>query len=389
MKAFAAKGDGTTDDTASIQAAVNAAQERGGGLVAFPPGRYKTTATIRISTSEVGLVGAGGSSVIVPVGDFDTFVFQSFKKTELYRNRLSDLVIEERGKTGGRLVVGEFVAQFISERLVGVDGWSGVSFNNFNSLSLAYLRLDGYRGGAGSHYVRLTGGAGGNGRSDVAFLLFCTFGGRTSLGMRGLDIDGFVHTVNGWACHFITLGGEALHTRNTIGAPNIPCFITMDNFEADFPALEAVRLDVGERIFFNNMQIHGSKSRCGIFIGAGVRTCSFTGGFVSGCREAGFAIGGRDVALSGVNVLFNSSREFGGARGVHPGILVGKPSRGTVITGCRSGDAEHPDWQRVGCHVEAGADDFVITGNNFRNNKEAGVSNEAGSGEAKLIANNI
>lgn len=390
VKAFGAKGDGVSDDTDAIQSAVNAAQEHGGGIVALPPGRYKTTATLRVSTSEVGLVGAGGSSVLVPVGNFDTFSFQSrTPATELYRNRLSDMVIEESGKTGGRLLVGEYLAQFISERLVGVDGWSGMSFNNFNTLSLVHLRLTGYRGGVGAHYLRLTGGVGGKGRSDAAFLMRCVFGGPTSPGMRGLDIDGFVHTVNGWACHFVTLGGEAMHTRNTVGAPNIPSFITMDNFEADFPELEGVRLDVGERIFFNNMQIHGSKSRSGVHIAAGVRSCSFTGGFVSGCRQAGIVIGGLDVVVSGVNVIFNSSNEFGGKLGEHPGIHIGAPSRGTVVNGCRSGYARHPDYQRHGCHIEAGADDFVVVGNNFRNNANAGVSNDAGTGDTKLVANNL
>jgi hypothetical protein len=264
-----------------------------------------------------------------------------------------------------------------------------MAFNNFGALSLSHLRLTGYRGGEGAHYLRLTGGIDGAGRSDAAFLMRCVFGGPTSHGMCGLDIDGFVHTVNGWACHFVALGAEAMRTRNTVRAKNIPSFITMDNFEADFPQLEAVRLDVAERVFFNNMQIHGSKERCGIYIGPRVRSCSFTGGFVSGCRQAGIAIGGRDVAVHGVNAIFNSSNEFGGAHGAHPGILIGKGSRGTVITGCRSGYAEHPDWQSYGCAIEAGADEFVVVGNNFRDNARPGVANEAGTGDGKLVANNL
>jgi hypothetical protein len=163
----------------------------------------------------------------------------------------------------------------------------------------------------------------------------------------------------------------------------------MDDFEADFPQLEAVRLDAGERIFFNNMQIHGSKERGGISIGSAVRSCSFTGGFVSGCRESGMVIGGRDVAVTGVNIIFNSSDEFGGKRGAHAGILIRKSSRGAVVNGCRSGYAEHPDYQSHGCRIEAGADEFVVSGNNFRNNVNRGVANEAGEGESKLVANNL
>jgi hypothetical protein len=51
---------------------------------------------------------------------------------------------------------------------------------------------------------------------------------------------------------------------------------------------------------------------------------------------------------------------------------------------------EHANYQSYGCQVDTEADDFVITGNNFRNNIRAGVNNGAGNdGITKLVANNI
>lgn len=41
VKGYGATGDGTTDDTAAIQAAVDACGQAGGGVVFFPPGNYK------------------------------------------------------------------------------------------------------------------------------------------------------------------------------------------------------------------------------------------------------------------------------------------------------------------------------------------------------------
>jgi len=390
VTAYGARANGTSDDTVAIQKAVNAAQAAGGGIVAFPAGRYKTTATVRISSNGVALVGVGGGSVLAPVGNFDTLVYQSFTPaTHIYYNRLSDIVIDENGKTGGRLLVGGYNAQFISERLVAYGGWSGMSFDNFNNVTLFQTRITDYRGGAGAHYVRLTGGIGGVGRSDVCSLTRVVFGGALSLGMRGIDVDGFVHTVNGSSVHCVNIGGEALHTRNTVGAPEVPSFITMDDFESDFAQLEAVRLDLGARIFFTNSQIHGSRTRAGIYVAGGVKSCSFTGGFVSGSQQAGIAIAGRDVTVTGMNFLLNSSNQFGGALGVYPGILVGGSSRGTVVTGCRSGSADNPAFQSWGCQVDTGADDFVVTGNNLRNNVNSGVINGAGTGPTRLVANNI
>ena len=42
VTSFGAVGDGTTDDTAAIQAAADALEEAGGGELFFPPGRFRT-----------------------------------------------------------------------------------------------------------------------------------------------------------------------------------------------------------------------------------------------------------------------------------------------------------------------------------------------------------
>lgn len=55
---FGAVGDNTNDDTAAIQAAVNAVLAAGGGTVYVPPGSYKVTATITLGAS-VSIVGLG------------------------------------------------------------------------------------------------------------------------------------------------------------------------------------------------------------------------------------------------------------------------------------------------------------------------------------------
>jgi len=390
VKSYGAKGDGITNDTAAIQVAIDACAAAGGGIVWFPVGRYKTTASLRVKFSNVVLMGAGNGSVITPVGSFDTVIFQSdTAATYIFNDRIIDLLFDENGKTGGRLIHGSYLANFILERVHGAHGRNGLEFNNFNNVDLHNIRVTDYQGGSGAAYVRLTGGIAGAGRSDVANLFRAVFGGTRSVGMKGLDVDGFVHTVNGWAVHFVNIGAEGLHARNTVGAMNLPSFFTFDDLECDYPDLECIRLDVGVRMHFNNLQLNGSRSRAGIYISDGVKTSTFTGGFVSGARQAGIAIAGQDVTVTGMQFLFNSSDEFGGAKGAYPGIIVGFSSKGVTVTGCRSGDAATSNYQSYGCQVDTGADDFVITGNNFRNNINAGVNNGAGTGPTKLVATNI
>lgn len=48
---FGAVGDGVTDDTAAIQAAIDAANAAGGGIVCFPVGRYYTTGVLDLKAN--------------------------------------------------------------------------------------------------------------------------------------------------------------------------------------------------------------------------------------------------------------------------------------------------------------------------------------------------
>jgi polygalacturonase len=62
VRDFGARGDGATLDTAAINAAIEAAEQGGGGTVRFPPGRYLSY-SIRLR-SNVALVLEAGSTII-------------------------------------------------------------------------------------------------------------------------------------------------------------------------------------------------------------------------------------------------------------------------------------------------------------------------------------
>ncbi|WP_223836747.1 glycosyl hydrolase family 28-related protein [Paenibacillus oceani] len=61
VKDFGAAGDGTNDDTAAIQSAIEACAGEGGGIVFLPPGIYNVTGTLQLHTG-VTLEGAGVSA---------------------------------------------------------------------------------------------------------------------------------------------------------------------------------------------------------------------------------------------------------------------------------------------------------------------------------------
>ena len=61
---YGATGDGVTDDTTAVQAAINACAAAGGGVVYFPHGTYAVT-QIAITGNNVQLLGTGGGSEIL------------------------------------------------------------------------------------------------------------------------------------------------------------------------------------------------------------------------------------------------------------------------------------------------------------------------------------
>jgi hypothetical protein len=70
-KNYGAAANGSTDDTAAIQAAITAAQASGGGVVYLPHGNYKVSSTLTVTASGLAIIGeptedVGSGSMINP-----------------------------------------------------------------------------------------------------------------------------------------------------------------------------------------------------------------------------------------------------------------------------------------------------------------------------------
>ena len=79
VRDYGAKGDGTTKDTAAIQAAIDAAEKQGGGEVHVPPGRY-ISGTLRLKNYVTLYLEAGATIAESPDNDdFDKYEELPFK----------------------------------------------------------------------------------------------------------------------------------------------------------------------------------------------------------------------------------------------------------------------------------------------------------------------
>jgi hypothetical protein len=91
VKDFGAVGDGVTDDTTAIQAALDTPGPFGGSCIYFPPGKYRITQTLNITLFETALVGESiskfqsGSEIILDSGTPQT-MFTTINSDHSFQN---------------------------------------------------------------------------------------------------------------------------------------------------------------------------------------------------------------------------------------------------------------------------------------------------------------
>lgn len=100
---YNAKGDGATDDTSAIQAAIDAVVASGGGEVYFPRGTYKITAALIMNTGAylvgISLRGTGRNSIISQTGAGQDAI--KFSTTQFLQNSyIRDMQINTSATSG-------------------------------------------------------------------------------------------------------------------------------------------------------------------------------------------------------------------------------------------------------------------------------------------------
>lgn len=111
VRTYGALGNGTTNDTATIQDAIDAVAAAGGGTLLFPRGTYLVTAPLRISTMGLWLQGVGASefwsqaSTSKPVlidyrGPTACLIIDAGPATQIQNNRITNIQFDGRNSTG-------------------------------------------------------------------------------------------------------------------------------------------------------------------------------------------------------------------------------------------------------------------------------------------------
>jgi hypothetical protein len=389
VRHFGALGSGA-DDAPAINAAVAVAALGGGGSVLFPAGTYATSSRILVDGSRVALIGVGQDSRIAPSSGatFDTIVVNSAGGNGRQRgNAIRGLWLDERFKNGGRAIYAQRVDDFHIADVYVDHPCQGIHLHNFNGVVVERTRVA-VPGCGNSYGCWLTGGGtGDSGRSDVIDFKDVVFTGdpaATDTSRHGLIVDGFVNTVSAHKLYFVNTNGAGLWFRNQIGASQNPQFAAIYGLEADFPRLQGILAQVGQRLHFTDCQLHGSRTESNIQIANGVNTVSVKGGFSSGAAKAGMELGGQQISVQGMDVLANSTLSLG----TYPGIEVLGTARMITLVGNKLGDPSTASYQSYGLKINSGAAQFVVTSNVVFHNVNAGILNSAGTSASKVVASN-
>jgi hypothetical protein len=104
---FGAVGDGVADDTAAIQAAINAFPT-GCGTITFPAGQYKVTSKITVAQDRIHLIGMGMHATKInfePTANATCFEFKKADASVIYQGSVRDMAFASLDATYEKIAI--------------------------------------------------------------------------------------------------------------------------------------------------------------------------------------------------------------------------------------------------------------------------------------------
>ncbi|MBW3623213.1 MAG: hypothetical protein KY468_07355 [Armatimonadetes bacterium] len=355
VRSYVAAGDGKADDTASIQKAIAAALQAGGGRIHFPSGRYRITRSLKFTSMErVDVTGAGWSTQLLQEEDEPLFLWPegvSCREVSIRHFRLLSTRKDKSLNTPMIACLGGVERSFFQHLLFTHEGaktGSGVLTRNVADTTTFDQCLMWEISGTGIELAR---------GSEIRI-----FGGRiTGDGRFHPKNVGIVLTGNNGGVHIVTTDLIGLHTGMKVGTKgqtsNREIFITHATFDSSLHGLWQIDHAYTSiagcwAASCDEEQILLDEGAHGAILAVSGGTIFNGGAYGRPGAHHGIVVKAGRFSLTGVSVRHN--------KGV--GILVeGETVRDYTITGCRihnNGTGAILSGQR-----------YVLSGNLFTENE--------------------
>jgi hypothetical protein len=368
--AYGAKGDGSTNDTVAIQAAIDAAGVSG-GVVRFPQGNYLVTSTLTLSHHGVSLEGDGirTSYITCQTGSSDC------------------IALTPSGGADGAQILG---INFRGLDVLGgyMTGGNCLNLTGAVAMTITNVLLDGcYNGLYAIHIngVTMTNGNIANVRGAYAIKF------DDDLAARGDVLAIYDSSINcGWsgaegivwdgASYTLRIGGLAIlqcsngiHVMNSRGSSIAPESLFADDLEIDGASSHAMLIDGGIMFQITNSALSNTGGGPGandgdtIVCNADAAHSVTRGLFISNTRignshQRAAYIDCKDVHISGST--FDDASKSG--VNSYPVVELGPHASDVQISGgsigVLYGDALNPSY---GVKIDSGADRITLSGIDF------------------------
>lgn len=388
VKDFGAVGNGTTDDTAAIQAAINYVQTIGGGIVMFPSATYKILGTLSVTKGNVTLQGQNKQGTILffsnGTADCITVVGTSYA-SQLYGFEMKNLFINHSGKTGGRTLVLAYVSQSTVRDVTISSCWTGIEIWVTNNTVFDNVVIAGVTGGAsvpatyyGSVAPQVCYGmwwhapGDNSARCDQLTTIATTIQALSS-GADGFVWDGLAQTWN--AFQTTALGCRyGLHVLNSAASASYyPGFGEFDNFNTENMSSIGVLIEAGRTMQFINCNLNNTSGGSGgssdtnavrILADSSASITSsiwFSNTRIGQSKGTALYSAARDVIVNGCSFLPGSTTTTNSV----PAIELASPGQDIIVTNSKVSEwGAAANWS-YGIQVDLGTTRVLLANNNI------------------------
>jgi hypothetical protein len=371
-------GDGTVDDTAAIQAAIDAVGASGGGEVLLPRGTYKITFGLQMDVDGVSLVGANKStSFIQQANDSQPVIDVTGDLCEIRSLTVGYSVTATSASTAAIIANGQY-CRYQSVRVSSC--YNGFKFTISPFQDASDLEVFNYVN-AGFYVTAV---------NDIAISQFVLDAGNATNGAAGgIWLQDRCEAI-------IMTDGEILNgvysmttdaTLNTYS--NRPAYSNFTNIYFDSSTQGVVINNMVEtgftRCWFSNGRVAPGYSGCTV---QQVDTVAFTNCEFFDCGAHGCNVTSTSAKrVSFTNCSFESNSRTAGS-GVSNGLNIAAGVTDFSVIGGSAHNGLYTGTQGYGINIATGAsDNYSIIGVNVNSNATGGI-NDGGSGTTKhIIAN--